>query len=182
MVRILLLYSSTDGQTLAISRRLVEIVEAHGHAVSLQAIDDAEGLDLGTYDRILIGARIRYGRHHAWVLDFVRRHRIELDAKPCGFFSVSVVARKPNRDTPETNPYLRRFLRQTGWRPRHLAVFAGRIDYPRYGMIDRLVIRLIMALTHGPTDPSATVEFTDWSAVEAFGHRFAADVSDVAKK
>lgn len=31
------------------------------------------------------------------------------------------------------------------------------------------VIRLIMWMTQGPTDPSAVVEFTDWDQVVAFG-------------
>jgi menaquinone-dependent protoporphyrinogen oxidase len=48
------------------------------------------------------------------------------------------------------------------------------LDYPRYGFWDRLVIRVIMLLTRGPTDPRAVVEFTDWSKVDAFGRRVAA--------
>ncbi len=52
--------------------------------------------------------------------------------------------------------------------PQTSAVFAGKIDYPRYGFWDRLMIRLIMWLTKGPTDPQAVVEFTDWGQVENF--------------
>jgi menaquinone-dependent protoporphyrinogen oxidase len=50
-----------------------------------------------------------------------------------------------------------------------LAVFAGKINYPSYGFMDRLMIRLIMWMTKGPTDPQAVVEFTDWKQVEEFG-------------
>ena len=50
-----------------------------------------------------------------------------------------------------------------------LAVFAGKLDYPSYGFFDRFMIRLIMRMTHGPTDPKAVIEFTDWQQVEAFG-------------
>ncbi|HEY5896659.1 MAG TPA: flavodoxin domain-containing protein, partial [Burkholderiales bacterium] len=81
-----------------------------------------------------------------------------------------IVARKPNKNTPETNPYLRKFLRQISWRPRQLAVFAGKLDYPKYGFWDRHIIRFIMLLTSGPTDPSTVVEFTDWKQVERFAH------------
>jgi menaquinone-dependent protoporphyrinogen oxidase len=31
------------------------------------------------------------------------------------------------------------------------------------------MIRLIMRITHGPTDTSRSYEFTDWAKVEAFG-------------
>jgi menaquinone-dependent protoporphyrinogen oxidase len=55
-----------------------------------------------------------------------------------------------------------------------MAVFAGKIDYQRYGFFDRQMIRLIMWLTKGPTDPMACVEFTDWSDVERFAQRVGA--------
>ena len=48
-------------------------------------------------------------------------------------------------------------------------MFAGKIDYPSYAFLDRMVIRGIMLLTGGPTDPNSVVEFTDWRQVEAFG-------------
>ena len=60
------------------------------------------------------------------------------------------------------------------WRPKLLEVFAGKLDYPRYGVVDRIVIRFIMWLTGGPTDPATVVEFTDWRRVEAFARRVAA--------
>ena len=53
-------------------------------------------------------------------------------------------------------------------------MFAGKINYPAYGFWDRLIIRLIMKITKGPTDPNAVVEFTDWQQVERFAHRVAA--------
>jgi menaquinone-dependent protoporphyrinogen oxidase len=31
------------------------------------------------------------------------------------------------------------------------------------------MIRLIMFITKGPTDPKAVIEFTDWQQVESFG-------------
>ena len=170
MATILILYSTTDGQTLRICRRLCQIIESRGHAVTLVAIEEGDPVDVGRYDKVVIGARIRYGKHSPKVRDFIRRNRVALESRPNAFFSVNVVARKPEKGSPESNPYVQKFLRQIAWRPRNLAVFAGKIDYPRYGVIDRTIIRLIMWMTNGPTDPRAVVEFTDWSKVEAFGH------------
>ena len=48
-------------------------------------------------------------------------------------------------------------------------MFAGKLDYPRYDFWDRIVIQLIMRITKGPTDPTTTVEYTDWQKVEEFG-------------
>jgi menaquinone-dependent protoporphyrinogen oxidase len=79
------------------------------------------------------------------------------------------VARKPEKRQPDTNPYLKKFLKEISWKPKKIAVFAGKIDYPRYTFFDRNMIRLIMWMTKGPTDPAATIEFTDWKQVEEFG-------------
>ena len=49
-----------------------------------------------------------------------------------------------------------------------MAVFAGKIDYPRYTFWDRAAIRFIMWMTKGPTDPATVVEFTDWDKVDEF--------------
>ena len=171
MAHILLAYSTVDGQTLKICGHLQHLLQHMGHAAELLAISRTEDLDPAAFDSIVIGASIRYGKHRPEVYRFIEAHRAVLDHKPSAFFSVNVVARKPGKNTPETNPYIRTFRRTTSWVPGVIAVFAGKIDYQRYGYVDRLVIRLIMWLTKGPTDPKACVEFTDWNAVERFAQR-----------
>ena len=61
-----------------------------------------------------------------------------------------------------------KFLKLAKWNPNNKAVFAGKIDYPKYGFFDRQIIRLIMFITKGPTDTSKSYEFTDWSKVSDF--------------
>lgn len=174
MARVLIVYSTTDGHTLRICERLRSILEARANQVTLVPVAEAMDADLDKYDTIVVGASIRYGRHRPEVAEFVARHAQALDRKAGAFFSVSVVARKPGKNLPGTNPYVRKLLRKIAWRPRAVAVFAGKIDYPRYGFLDRQVIRGIMWLTGGPTDPAAVVEFTDWRQVEAFAGVIAA--------
>ena len=169
--RILLLYSTTDGQTRRISEGVQRALDGDGHATSLVDVENDPPADLSPYDKIVIGARIRYGRHSARVADFIRQHKRELQHKPSAFFSVNIVARKPDKNRPETNPYLRKFLRQVDWQPTQAAVFAGRLDSPSYRYWDRQIIRFIMLLTNGPTDPQTVVEFTDWQQVQSFAAR-----------
>lgn len=168
MRRILILYSTVDGHTLKICERLKRALERDGHAVTLAELKSSAGIDLAPFDTVAIGASIRYGRHRPCVAAFMRARRAALERRRCAFFSVNIVARKPHKSTPETNPYVRKLLRRIGWRPALVAVFAGRLDYPRYTFRDRQIIRFIMLLTGGPTDPRSVVEFTDWAAVDAF--------------
>ena len=174
MPAILILYSTVDGHTLTICRTIKERVERSGHTVTLASIEDAGTVDPRHFDKVVIGASIRYGKHRPSVLQFIDTNLPLLDSKPNAFFSVNIVARKPEKNRPDTNPYLRKFLQKTPWKPRLLAVFAGRLDYPRYRPLDRMMIRLIMRLTNGPTDPSAVVDFTDWQQVDRFAQSIAA--------
>jgi menaquinone-dependent protoporphyrinogen oxidase len=171
MARVLLAYSTVDGQTLKISQRLQHQLQQMGHSAELVDIALAGAPDMAAFDQVVIGASIRYGKHRPELYRFIEAHRDVLEQMPSAFFSVNVVARKPGKNTPETNPYLRTFRRRTNWVPEVIGVFAGKIDYQRCGPLDRQVIRLIMWLTHGPTEPSACVEFTDWQAVDAFAQR-----------
>lgn len=169
MANILIIYSTTDGHTRRICERVKQVVEEHDHKVVLTFIDDEPGIELEPFDKVVIGASIRYGKHSKQVYQFIRKNQSKLDGKPNAFFSVNVVARKPEKNQPETNPYLQKFLKQIHWQPRTLAVFAGKIDYPIYKFWDRQVIRFIMWMTKGPTDLQAVVDFTDWNKVEEFG-------------
>ena len=169
MPSVLIAYSTTDGHTRLIAERLREVIGRHDKQVTLQCIDDEPAVDLGPYDKVVVGASIRYGRHSKAVYRFVEAHGEALESRPNAFFSVNVVARKPEKRTAETNPYVRKFLSEIAWRPQQVAVFAGKIDYPRYRFWDRQMIRFIMWMTKGPTDPRSVTEFTDWGQVDAFG-------------
>ena len=169
MKRVLLLCSSTDGQTRKICDRLRQVMQDAGDTVTLTLIQDARELSPADFQMAVIGARIRYGRTDARVIEYANRHATALNAMPSAFFSVNLVARSPEKSRPETNPYVQAFLRRVAWRPQLLEVFAGKLDYPRYGVLDRMIIRFIMWLTQGPTERDAVVEFTDWRSVEAFG-------------
>jgi menaquinone-dependent protoporphyrinogen oxidase len=169
MANILIIYSTTDGHTRKICQRLEQVIEEQGHTVTVKSVDDEADFDIKPFDKVVLGASIRYGKHSRKVYAFIKRNQQVLDSKPNAFFSVNVVARKPEKSKPETNPYLKKFLSQISWRPQNLAVFAGKIDYQRYRFWDRQMIRLIMWMTKGPTDPKAVVEFTNWEQVESFG-------------
>ena len=168
MSNILMVHSSVDGQTEKILNYLRQICEAH-HTVTLVPIAHANDISLETFDKIVIGASVRYGKHRPQVHDFVKSRLDQLKMKKTFFFSVNVVARKVEKSTPNKNPYMRKFLADTSWRPTKKEVFAGKVDYPKYGIFDKNIIRFIMFLTKGPTDTTRCYEFTDWNKVTKFG-------------
>ena len=169
--KILLVYSTTDGQTIAICEKIKSVL-IKNNSVHIIPISDFQEKEIKIYDQVIVGASIRYGKHKQEVYQFIKTHQNDLKTKKTGFFSVNVVARKPNKNTPITNPYMKKFLEISSWEPKHLAVFAGKIDYQKYRFIDKHMIRLIMFITKGPTDLKGVFEFTDWLNVEKFAKKF----------
>ena len=174
MLKTVILYSTVDGQTQAICQRIGQVLAESGEQISLVNLASMTPEQLVDVDKVVIGASIRYGKHRPELFKFVEQHKDLLDSKFTSFFTVNVVARKALKNTPETNPYMQKFLTLSAWTPKMLGVFAGKIDYPRYRFFDKVMIRFIMWMTKGPTDTSGTFEFTDWAKVDDFAKQVAA--------
>lgn len=127
--------------------------------------------DLQTYDEIVIGASIRYGKHRQYVTQFVNQNKQVLADKNTAFFSVNLVARKAEKSTATTSPYVIKFLQLTNWQPTAVDVFAGKLDYSKYGFFDTIMIKFIMKVTKGPTHSDKPIEFTDWQRVTDFADK-----------
>lgn len=167
MKKTLIIFSTTDGHTRFICEKIQRQLK-NRDLVELISIDQHKNIKIEEYDTVVFGASIRYGKHSLEIHNFIRDNKANLDKTKTAFFSVNVVARKNEKNTPLTNPYLIKFLKKLDWKPNLTAVFAGRIDYPSYKFIDKQMIRLIMYITKGPTNTSKTYDFTDWKVVENF--------------
>ena len=167
MTKYLFLYSTTDGHTKRICEYIGNILKQQNHEIKIEPIS-LELKKLGEYDAIILGASIRYGKHQKSVFNFINKHKDLLETKKSAFFSVNVVARKSEKNSPNTNPYMKKFLKTSSWQPNKLGVFAGKVDYPSYKFFDKYIIKMIMWITKGPTDTSQSYEFTDWNAVKNF--------------
>ena len=166
----LILYSSTDGHTKTICERIKNFSK-NKEMIKIISLQEEANLDLSTFDKIIIGASIRYGRHSKELYKFIRSNKEILNKKDNVFFSVNVVARKPEKNKPDTNPYIKKFLKISKWEPKKIGVFAGKVDYPKYNFFDKYIIKFIMFITKGPTDTSRSYEFTDWAKVDDFAEQ-----------
>ena len=167
MKNTLIVYSSIDGHTKKISTKIAEYL-SESNNVDLASLVEAKTLSLKNYQQIIIGASIRYGNYRKDLFEFIEKNLDDLNEKENAFFSVNVVARKSEKNTAESNPYVNKFLKTSKWKPKNLDVFAGVVDYPVYNFFDKFMIKLIMWITSGPTDTKARFEFTDWERVKGF--------------
>ncbi|WP_299020912.1 menaquinone-dependent protoporphyrinogen IX dehydrogenase [uncultured Photobacterium sp.] len=171
MEKVLLLHSGCDGQTVKILRYIEEQMGT-GCQCELKDLNMLPEIDFANYQRVLIGASIRYGHLNKKLYEFIRINQQALEKHKVGFFCVNLTARKEGKNTPETSVYMKTFLKKSPWQPKLQAVFAGALRYPRYSWFDRVMIQFIMRLTGGETDPTKEVEYTDWDKVSLFARQF----------
>ncbi|PHQ56086.1 MAG: menaquinone-dependent protoporphyrinogen IX dehydrogenase [Lutibacter sp.] len=167
-VKIGILYATVDGQTLKICNKLKEELLKDNNLVKVFSIDEFHE-NISNYDKFIIGSSIRYGLHHKKIIEFINTNKTQLDAVKTGFFSVNLVARKPEKNTPVTNPYVIKFFKNSTWKPTIVEVFAGKLDYKKYPFFDRIMIQFIMWMTKGPTNTNVEIEYTNWDKVKGFG-------------
>ncbi len=123
---------------------------------------------------IVLVAAVRYGKHLPEVERFLNAYSALPSPPPIALAFVNLSARKPGKTTSSGNPYLRKTIARHRLAPAAAVAFAGRLDYRRYSWRDRQIIRFIMLLTGGPTDPDTCIEYTSWSAVDEFADQIAA--------
>lgn len=171
-MKALLLYSSREGQT----KKIIEHIAGQLTAMEcdIRDLHQMEVVDWAAYDKVLIGASIRYGHLNKKLYQFIKQNLSELQHADAAFFCVNLTARKEDqgKDTPQGSVYVQTFLKKSPWQPSLIGVFAGALYYPRYGWFDKMMIRLIMTMTGGETDTSKEVEYTNWEKVTQFAQKF----------
>ena len=170
-----LYYATRDGQ----SRRIAEHI--FGRLVASETLNPPQDVavtmpataDLAAASVIVLVAAVRYGKHLPEADRFLATYRSLASPPPLALASVNLTARKPAKTTAAGNAYLRKIIARHRLAPALAVAFAGRLDYRRYSWLDRQIIRFIMLLTRGPTDPDTDVEYTSWPAVDEFAAHIA---------
>jgi len=171
-----LFYATRDGQSRRIAERIADRLAGRGISVLPH---DLAGATLAPSSieaarLVVVVAAVRYGRPLPEADQFLAGYRALRDPPQLVLLSVNLTARKPGKDTVEGNAYLRKSIARHRLAPALALAIAGKLDYSRYGWLDRQLIRFIMKLTGGPTDPAVCIDFTPWDVVDDVALRIAA--------
>jgi menaquinone-dependent protoporphyrinogen oxidase len=172
MIRILVVYGTTDGHTAKIAGVIADTLRADGAVVDVHRSGGTNCRPDG-YDGVIVAAPVRGGRYQKSVRRWVRAHAGALNGTTTAFVSVclGVLQRDPAVDrTLET--IINGFLSETGWKPLTTKVVAGALPYTRYHWFIRLVMRRIAAKAGGDTDTTRDYEYTDWPDLRRFTEKF----------
>jgi menaquinone-dependent protoporphyrinogen oxidase len=171
-----LFYATRDGQSRLIAERIANRLAERG--IPAPPIDLAgASLDssaLAAAQLVVLVAAVRYGLPLPEAEKFLAFFRALRRPPALVLLSVNLTARKPGKDTVAGNVYLRKSIDRHRLAPVIALAIAGRLDYSRYGWLDRQVIRFIMKLTGGPTDSRTCIDYTPWDVVDDIASRIAA--------
>ena len=167
-MRILVGYATTEGQTRKIARFVADHLAGGGHAVELLPLSDAEGLQLGRFDRAVLAGSVHGGQYQSDLIDFARDAASGLAAMPTLFLSVSLsAAGEDPEDWEGLRACVDRFTRETGWTPDRIAHVAGAFRFTEYDFFRAWAMRWIAREKGEDVDTSGDTEYTDWAALAA---------------
>ena len=175
MTGVMSFYATRDGQSRRIAERIAVRLAEKGIPTLLHDLAVALPVPQRLAEARLVTAvtAVRYGQHLPEGEQFLAIYRALRAPPPLVLLSVNLTARKPGKDTAEGNAYLRKSIARHRLKPALALAIAGRLDYSRYGWLDRQLIRFIMKLTGGPTDLKTCIEYTAWNMVDDIGLRIA---------
>jgi menaquinone-dependent protoporphyrinogen oxidase len=176
MTKILILYGTTEGHTTKIANHISTVLKAKGHETEVRiGTDLPSDFSLEKFGAIIIGASIHVGKHQSYIGEFVKTHLPLLERIPSAFFLVSLTAGSPKEeDRVPAMHCATKFLREIGWQPRKVGIFAGALQYTQYGFIKRFIMKMIAKRAGGSTDTSRDYEYTNWDSVTRFAEEFSA--------
>jgi menaquinone-dependent protoporphyrinogen oxidase len=170
MSRILLVYGTGEGQTAKVVRRIASIFSKEGKEIDLIKGDElSPGFSLVDYDGILLAGSIHMGKHQKYIVKFIKNNLADLERIPSAFVSVSISAAAIVPKLRNlANVYYDNFVKDTGWNPKKFLLVGGALQYTKYNLLNKLMLRFITRNSVGPTDIRRDYEYTNWDEVETF--------------
>ena len=173
---ILVTYASKYGAAEELAARIAEKLRSVGHDAEVRPVKAAG--DLAGYAAVVIGSAIYYGSWLKEAVEFVRRNRAVLAARPVWLFSSGPLGTSAT-DTqghdlrraaePKELAELREAIN-----PRDHRVFFGALDRSKMGFKDRMITNL-------PAARALFLEgdFRDWKDIEAWAESIAHELAQM---
>ena len=181
-MKILILYSSSEGQTQKIARAVADDLMAGSHSVELVRISDAGEIEINRFDRVILAASIHVGSYQKEFSEFIAGHVNDLQNSSTLFLSVSLAAAGHEaEDWRGLDRILQDFSAATGWEPGKVEQIAGAYRPSQYDIFRRYVMRRIIRQKDPEADTKADKEYTDWNSLFRQVQEWLTDDGDQSK-
>jgi menaquinone-dependent protoporphyrinogen oxidase len=188
MKRLGIYYATRTGHTQHIAEHVATILQSRGFDAELRNLRSQDGSpSLNDCAGVILAASVHLGKHEPEMVDFVTKHRAELDALPSLFLSASLseagaeraaaTSKEKERHAEDVQRMIDGFVTETGWRPALVKPVAGALIYSKYNVLVRFMMRLIAKKENADTDTSRDYEYTDWNSLDRVVEEFAAKIA-----
>ena len=178
-MKILCVYSTTEGYTAKVMEFVASRLRFAGDEVTLLEAAAAQGLDVTVFDGAILAGSVHVGMYQKPLVEFARVHVDWLKRVPSAFLSVSLAA--AGSDTEELKSLetiTEGFRAHTGWTNAEIHHVAGAFRFTGYDFFKGWLMRVIAWEKGVKVTPGQDLELTDWPAlgvtVDALRVRFAA--------
>lgn len=166
LVKVLIVYASTEGQTSKIARFALDRLAGVGHSVALLPAGDSGDVEPSAYDAAILAASVHAGRYQDEMVAFASDHAAALAGMKTLFLSVSLAAAGQDADDmKELTAIVGRFAGKTGWTPGEVEHVAGAFRFGEYDFFKYWAMRWIESKKAPSETPGTDREYTDWDAL-----------------
>lgn len=176
-MKVLVVYGTTEGQTLKIAEHVAERLRHGGHPVELfDSARPSTDLNVADFGAVVVVGSIHQEVHQQSVIQFVQAHLDALSGKPSLFLSVSLSAAFDDSKA-DAQGYVERFVADTGWQPTRTDLVAGAVRPSQYDYFEEQLVEHVVLKGRDSVDPEAEQELTDWDALSSTADAFAQSLS-----
>jgi menaquinone-dependent protoporphyrinogen oxidase len=176
VVKILVLYGTTEGHTRKVAQFVAERLATHGFATTLvEAVGEGPDLPLRSFAAVLVAASLHQGQYQPAVVRWLSRSQDALKTLPSAFMSVSLSAAGHDpEDEHGLQACISALEAQTGWHPPQVHHVAGAFKFTQYDFLKRWALKYVAYRRGQPTDTNRDYELTDWADLQTFVDQFSA--------
>ncbi|MBI1287804.1 MAG: protoporphyrinogen oxidase [Flavobacteriales bacterium] len=172
MKKLLIIYTTTEGQTAKVVRHLEKCAIANGVEVTAYNAIEYPPSPHG-FDMVILAGSVHMMKYQSALVHYATENAKALSERPNAFVSVSMAAAHLTEESAsELQEWVGEFEEETGWGPQRIEHVAGALKYVEYNWLKRQVMKQIAKSTGESTDTTQDHEYTDWDALDRFMTEF----------
>lgn len=125
--KILVVYATKFGSTKEVAGRIGEMVKTKGIPVDVRKVSSVK--DMSKYSAVIFGTPIRMGKPISEAMNFVKKHKEELNRLPVALFSIGLYMKENTKENREKAIQCLDPVLEIIKKPVSIGLFGGKLDY-----------------------------------------------------